>query len=87
MLLILLLETVRGFFLVWCPCGSQISAERCLTKEEVLLFAAKIKIPGICLFAHTYLRALLAAMLDTVSSPPPLGAPKANEPLASLISS
>lgn len=67
LLLILLLETVSGIFLVWCSCGPQISAEHWHAKEEVL-FAAKIKMPGICLFARTHLRALLAATLGAAYS-------------------
>jgi len=60
LLLILLLETISEIFLVRRSCGSQISSEHWRAKEEVL-FAAKIKISGICLFARTHLRALLAA--------------------------
>lgn len=63
LLLISLLETVSGIFLVRHSCGSQILAERWRAKEEVL-FAAKIKMPGICLFAHAHLRVLLAATLE-----------------------
>ena len=61
LLLISLLETISGIFLVQHSCGSQILAEPWCAKEEGL-FAAKIKMPGTHLIACTHLRALLAAM-------------------------
>lgn len=59
LLLISLLETTSGIFSVQCPC-SQILAEHSCAKEKVL-FTIKVKVPGICLIAHTCPRAPLSA--------------------------
>lgn len=85
LLLISLLKTVSGIFLVGHSCGSEILAECWHAKEEGL-FAAKIRMPGICLCpCSSEGSAMLGAGYNVFPSTP--GAPRENEPLASLISS